>query len=62
MKPTWRVRVRVLCSDCVPRSRSVLDQFDEALAEYKQMDKRAARNRSSVHSDRYFDNLAALLR
>jgi len=48
--------------DCVPRPRSVLDQFDEALAEYRQMDKRATRNRSSIHSDRYFDNLAALLR
>ena len=40
------------------RQSSVLDQFDEAFADYKQM----KINRSNIETERYFDNLAALLR
>ena len=40
------------------RQSSVLDQFDEAFADYKQM----KINRKNIETERYFDNLAALLR
>ena len=40
------------------RQSSVLDQFDEAFADYKQM----KINRNNIETERYFDNLAALLR
>ena len=40
------------------RQSSVLDEFDEAFAEYKQM----KINRNKIETERYFDNLAALLR
>jgi len=40
------------------RQSSVLDEFDEAFAEYKQM----KINRNNIETERYFDNLAALLR
>jgi len=40
------------------RPSSILDQFDEAFAEYKQN----KHNRNNVDTERYFDNLASLLR
>jgi len=40
------------------RQSSILDEFDEAFAEYKQM----KINRNNIETERYFDNLAALLR
>jgi len=40
------------------RPSSILDQFDEAFAEYKQN----KHNRNTVDTERYFDNLASLLR
>ena len=45
------------CTDS-KRQSSILDEFDEALAEYKQM----KINRNNIETERYFDNLAALLR
>jgi len=42
------------------RPSSLLDQFDEAFAEYKQNKHKI--NRNNVDTERYFDNLASLLR
>jgi len=47
--------------DARPQSSSLLNNFDEAFADYKQLENKK-KLKTNIETDRYFDNLAALLR